>query len=101
MEKEIERQSSGASEYIGTIKERLTIENVEVKHISSYMGGYGPIWIYNFISGDNYLTWFASREQDIEVGDKITLTGTVQKHNVYKDNKVTYINRCKMIKENE
>jgi len=100
IEEKIERESKVPSEWIGEIKERITIE-AEVTYINSFHGQWGPVCLHKFNSNGNQLSWFASRNQDVEVGDKIILTGTVKKHDTYKDNKVTVLTRCKMVKETE
>lgn len=95
IEKKIEKESTIPSEWIGEVKERITVKAV-VKYINAFDGQWGPTHLHNFNSDGNYLTWFASRSQDVEVGDKIKLTGTVKKHDTYKGIKVTTITRCKM-----
>ena len=97
IEEKIERESRVPSEWIGAVKERITVE-ATVTYINSFHGQWGPVHLHKFNSDGNQMTWFASRSQDVEVGDKITLTGTVKKHDTYKDNKVTALTRCKMVK---
>jgi hypothetical protein len=96
MEKKIEKKTVKPSEWIGEVKERITVDAV-VKYINALEGGqWGPTHLHNFNSDGNYITWFASRSQDVEIGDKIKLTGTVKKHDTYKGIKVTTLTRCKM-----
>jgi hypothetical protein len=96
MEKKIEKEITVPSEWIGEVKERITV-NAVVKYINALEGGqWGPTHLHNFNSDGNYITWFASRSQDVEIGDKVKLTGTVKKHDTYKGIKVTTLTRCKL-----
>lgn len=111
------------SEYVGTIKKREDFE-LELINISSFAGEWGTTYYYTFKIGDNVVCWKASRciywivdieiedkdghkwtdhiDHYAEIGDIITLKGTVTKHEVYKnekfgDRKTTHISRCKLL----
>ena len=40
-------------------------------------------------------SWFAGDKADLKVGDTVSITGTVQKHDQFKDEKQTVITRAK------
>ena len=42
------------------------------------------------------MTWWASSNQQLEVGREVTLTGTVKGHETYRDGKSTVLTRCKI-----
>jgi hypothetical protein len=83
------------SEHVGTPKQRLTFR-ATVERKSWFEGRYGVTHIYKFRdSKGNALTWFASRDQELTVGDVVALTGTVKKHDDYKGEAQTVLTRCK------
>lgn len=87
------------SEYEGEIKERL--RNLETTFVQKYTfdGFYGTTNVFTFKHGENILTWMTSSCPEIEVGEKILLTGTVKKHQEYKGIKQTVLSRCIIKKE--
>ncbi|MBR3674003.1 MAG: hypothetical protein IKN65_07010 [Clostridia bacterium] len=87
------------SEFIGDIKERLRDLCVTLTAARTIDGYYGMSTIYTFTLGENILTWITSSCQDIEIGDKVLLTGTVKDHTVYKGIKQTVLSRCIIKKE--
>lgn len=98
-----ERAKRGAelaatSQHVGEIKERLDLTGVTVNRIHSFEGQFGTTFIINMIHDGNVLVWFASREQDVKVGDTVTLRGTVKKHDDYKGTAQTTLTRCKVSK---
>jgi hypothetical protein len=70
---------------------------VECVGIGSFAGTYGETTIYRLKSGNNKLTWFASGESDIEIGGKYKVKGTIKKHDEYRGEAVTMINRVKVL----
>lgn len=87
------------SEFIGDIKERLRDLCVTLTAARTIDGYYGMSTIYTFTLGENILTWITSSCQDIEIGDKVLLTGTVKDHTVYNGVKQTVLSRCIIKKE--
>lgn len=82
------------SEYVGEIKERLRDMQVTLMNVRSFEGFYGTSFIYTFSYGENILIWMTSSCKNIEIGDKILLTGTVKDHKLYKNIKQTVLSRC-------
>ena len=87
------------SEYVGEIKERLRDLNVTLTAVRSFDSFYGTSFIYIFEYNENILVWITSSCKDIEVGEKIFLTGTVKEHAEYKGVKQTKLSRCVIKKE--
>lgn len=94
-------------EYIGSLKERREF-NVELIFKTSYETMYGTTVVYSMLDEENRLvTWKATASLSVndpetnstvymEVGDKFKMVGTIKEHSEYRDNKVTYVNRCKV-----
>lgn len=80
--------------YLGEIGERLRDLSVVFEKAISFDGNYGPSHSYRFSCDGAQLTWFTTKELDLEEGERYTLTGTVKKHQVYGNVKTTYLNRC-------
>ncbi len=94
-----ERDAEGAaSEYVGEIKERIEFE-AEVIGVYGTEGHYGHTDIVKFKDADrNMFTWFASDYTNLERGDRISIKGTVKKHDNFRDVKQTVLTRCKFTK---
>lgn len=89
-----------ASDYIGTIGGKITV-NVTVKSVRKMANDYGPrggmTFIYGFIdAAGNELIWWASSDQSVNVGDTLTLTAKVKKHDEYKGVRQTTITHGKI-----
>lgn len=94
--------ASDASNWVGQVGQRMTGLHVTVTGKNSFETQYGTTHIYNFREGNNLLVWFASKSQDLEVGQNYTLAATIKKHDTsayHGGAKITAINRCK-IKDN-
>lgn len=59
---------------------------------------YGTSELYIFVDkdGNKYKTFYSGRGWECETGDKVTLKGTVKKHEEYKGEKATMLTRCKV-----
>jgi len=82
------------SEYVGEVKERLRDLEVTLTNIRFTDGYYGTSTIYTFKQGENILVWITSSCKEIDVGDKLLLTGTVKEQKEYRGVKQTYLSRC-------
>ena len=82
------------SEYVGEVKERVRDLDVTLTSARSFDGFYGTNFIYTFDYKENVLIWITSSCKDIEVGDKLLLTGTIKEHETYKGVKQTKLSRC-------
>ena len=87
------------SEYLGEVKERLRDLEVTLTDVRAFDGFYGTTFIYTFAYNEDVLVWMTSSCKDIEVGEKLLLTGTVKEHSEYKGIKQTKMSRCIIKKE--
>ena len=86
--------TDAASEWIGTVKERMEIE-IEVLFIKEHEGFYGPVDIIKMRDTDgNGLTWFCTGISSLKRGDHVKIKGTVKKHEEYQGTKQTVLTRC-------
>ena len=94
-----DREAEGAaSEWVGEVKERIEFE---AEIMGSYLndGFYGVTDILKFKDeAGNHFTWFASDITGLQRGDRISIKGTVKKHDEYKEIKQTILTRCKFTK---
>ncbi len=73
-------QSDAKSEFVGTVGERITIENAIVVYATEFESQFGVTHFYKMKSGDNLFVYFASTKM-FEQGETIpTLTARVKKH---------------------
>ena len=97
-QKRAEKQALNENKsYVGEIGKRLDIDIASVECVTSFPTDYGMMRIYRFetVNGD-ILVWKTSNF--IEDTDKVTkVKATIKKHNEYKDEKQTEINRVKIV----
>ena len=90
-----------ASEFVGEVKQRIEFE-AEVIGVYGTEGFYGHTDIVKFKDADgNLFTWFAtalSTDDMLEHGDRMSIKGTIKKHEEYRDVKQTVMTRCKYTK---
>lgn len=88
-------QENAASNYIGEIKDKITVNIEYGRCISSYENQFGYSYLYKFVDENgNCLMWSSSKAIDEERVAK--LTGTVKKHEEYNGLKQTWVTRCKV-----
>ena len=80
--------------FLGEVGERLRNLEVIFEKDVEFEGPYGRSHSYRFNADGAQLTWFTTKDLDLEEGEHYTLTGTVKKHEVYGNVKTTYLNRC-------
>ena len=92
--KEAERKAKdAASDYVGKVKERITIQAMTAKLVTSCETYYGVSYLYKFVDEKgNVFVWWASKK--IQISDGMTLKGTVKDHSEYNGVKQTVITRC-------
>ena len=94
-QREAEAEAARKSKYVGEIGQRLTINVVEAKYITSWPTMYGITNLYKFLDVDgNVYVWFAS--SDIDETKVKTLKGTVKDHSERDGIKQTILTRCKV-----
>lgn len=92
------RKPSNSEFLEGEIGQRLYHLTVTFIGRRGFAGRYGWTNIYKFKQGDNIISWFSTKEIDIEKGAAIDLTGTIKSFNEYREEKSTILTRC-IIKE--
>jgi hypothetical protein len=82
------------SEFVGSVGTRITIK-VKVLSKKVVNSFYGDSTLITFVTPDgNIINTFASGSiSEVPVDEELTIKGTVKKHNVYRENKQTVLNR--------
>ena len=90
------KQAEGPSlsEYVGEVGERLRNLTAIFKSTRGFAGNYGWTNIHTFQVGENILVWFTAKDLDLEKGQAVDLTGTVKKHEEFREVKTTQLTRC-------
>ena len=113
MEREVryarEREQVADSEHQGKVGDRLRDLTLTVTHFRAIEGNYGTTLLFKFIDPDgNAFAWFCSGSaprvpgdgefgtRPVEVGDTVTLTGTVKRHTEFNGSRETQLSRCKV-----
>lgn len=85
--------------YPGVEGERIRDLEVKVSDIRGFNGFYGYTYIYTFTLDKYVFVWMTSKGNvDFEVGDIVSLTGTIKKFNEYNYIHQTQLSRC-IVKE--
>ena len=98
-----EKENELPSNWVGEVGERL--KNIAVtctfkrEMPNDYGYGYNSpsvtvLYSFKDASGNVYKTFYSGYKWNCEVGDEVSLTGTVKKHGEYKGRKDTMLNRC-------
>jgi hypothetical protein len=83
--------------FIGEVGDKLKQITVTLTKKNSFCGRFGLTNILEFRDENkNYLVWFTSTEPKFEIGDKISLSGTIKEHKKYKEIPQTIVTRCKL-----
>tara|TARA_Y100000592_G_scaffold81565_1_gene129328 strand:- start:281 stop:1585 length:1305 start_codon:yes stop_codon:yes gene_type:complete len=100
---EVERKAAApAGKHLGTVGDRMDFGNATVVFVRRIEGYYGTTTLTKFLAGDDTLVWFRSGDKsDLKVGDTVSITGTVKKHDQFKDEKQTVITRAKFTRGEE
>jgi len=84
------------SEFVGAEKERLKDLNLIFVNAWTFDSSWGVCTIVRLKDSDgNIFVWKTGYFEEMEVGTVLILTGTVKKHEIYKETKQTIITRCK------
>ncbi len=83
------------SEYVGNIKDKITVQVNSAVCVCCNEDGYGGLsYLYKFIDFDgNVFMW--STGKDLDLDTLITISGTVKDHKEYNGLKQTWLTRCK------
>lgn len=90
-----------ASEYVGHIGDKIEL-NVVFNRYSFFKTHYsysGEVsYVYNFTDENgNTIVWVSSKGIEFEEGNSYTIKGTIKDHREYKNDKQTYLTRCKIL----
>lgn len=89
------RIEESESEFVGTIKERIVVENVSIKCVARYETEYGVTNVYRMVDElGNIYVWKSGKY--IEDAEKITIKGTVKAHSEFRGEKQTELTRCQV-----
>jgi hypothetical protein len=90
------------SQFIGNIGDKISIK-VKILFVRAFDTNYGTSYLYNMMDeAGNVLVWFASKQQvnaeyqPYEVGNEVTIAGTIKDHKEYNGTNQTALTRCKM-----
>jgi hypothetical protein len=85
------------SQHLGAIKERLRDLPALVYGYRAFESAHGSSHLFRLRTPEgNVILWWASKAQDLSIGDNVLLTGTVVKHTEYENVKQTTLSRCKI-----
>lgn len=91
---EREKEAEKSSEYVGKIKDRITVDVVDCKVVTSYYTEFGITKIYKMCDASgNVYVWKTTNEIERE---KFTITGTVKDHKEFRGVKQTELTRCRV-----
>lgn len=84
------------SKHYGNIGERIRKVNATLESAKTINGEWGGSILYTFKIGDDVFTWFTQSilDDEIRVGDKIILSGTIKAHTEYAGVPQTQLSRC-------
>lgn len=91
---EAKKREIAATEYYGTVGERITETDLTVKFLTGYDTDFGYTRIYSMTKGNFVFIWKTGK--DIEDGT-YTVTGTIKEHNEFRGTKQTVLTRCKVV----
>jgi len=100
---ETERKAAApAGKHLGAVGDRMEFGTATVVFVRRIEGYYGATTLTKFLAGDDTIVWFRSGDKsDLKVGDTVSITGTVKKHDQFKDEKQTVITRAKYARGEE
>jgi hypothetical protein len=85
------------SVHLGNIKDRLRDIPALVYGYRAFNNDFGSSHLFRLRTPEgNVILWWASKAQELAIGDHVVLTGTVKKHDEYEGVKQTTLSRCKI-----
>lgn len=88
------RTGEANSEYVGTVKDRITVTVNSISCVTSWTTNFGVTRIYKILGTDgNVYMWKTGNLLEDNVK---TITGTVKAHNEYRGVKQTELTRCRI-----
>ena len=100
LREKMEKEAIDGGNYVAEIGQRIsaivTLKDFRTYNAYDFRGGEVVKKIYTFDFNGNTLVWFTDRFFELNIGDSISLTGTVKEHKEYNSIKQTILNRCKI-----
>ena len=89
------QEEAAASKHVGSVKERITINNPTVTSVASWENEWDFVVRYKIVADGNVYMWDTTSYVDLsEKIDKIV--GTVKKHDEFRGVKQTWLTRCRV-----
>ena len=90
------------SSWVGTVGQRIQLNNLSVRLLTSWDSEFGYTYLYKFTDEQgNIFTWktgkWVSDTDEIHPDLRVSLKGTVKAHSEYKEEKQTELTRCSLI----
>ena len=95
MEQEKRVAEESTSTHVGNVGERvrdILVDVVFTKHIESDWG-FSTLYTFKDAAGNIYKTFYSGSSFEAEKGDKLVIAGTVKKHDEFRGEKQTMLNR--------
>lgn len=93
-----EAAQAPVTEYYGSKGDKVQL-TVKLTRTGSYETMYGVTTVYTFEDNEAHcFVWKTGSYQEMEVGQTVTLKGTIKDHTEYKGLKQTELTRCKVVK---
>jgi hypothetical protein len=94
-EREVQRRVEGESQRQGAVKQRLNLDGLTVTHTNVIDTAWGLSTLIVLVDqAGNRFKWFASGLHTFDVGDRVSLRGTVKTHDEYHGIQQTQLTRC-------
>ncbi len=96
------RESHKNSRHVGEIKKRQVFDSLHVDSVRSFETDFGTTTLIKFTDKDgNLIVWFASGDKvdDFRLGAEVDLKATVTKHDEFRGEKQTVVNRGVILKQ--
>ena len=97
-----EKAQAKKSSWVGTVGQRIQLNNLSIRLLTSWDGEFGYTYLYKFTDEQgNIFTWktgkWVSDTDEIYPELRVNLRGTVKAHSEYKGEKQTELTRCSLI----
>ena len=84
------------SNFVGAVGDKVSM-TLRLARVSGFESSFGPTSVYTFEDDrHNKIVWKTDKSIGREVGDVITVSGTIKEHNEYLGEKQTVLTRCKV-----
>lgn len=102
MEKEVQRKMRASAPkavgFVGSVNVREDFKGLTVSKIRTWDSQYGVTTLIRFVDSEGrVLVWKASKGQELEVGDVVSVRATVKKHETYNGEEQTVVTRAQLL----